>query len=182
MQTQSSTNTQPIYLGGIGIGASVNLQLVQIGESVHQALHDYNKVANTWLHRLAGACAVGAYFMTLEANRRGIPCEMYHRPSHAFCVSQGIIYDPTCMQFTGCKDFDGYMVPRVGVFTQKDLKALDLHYWYQDEYPYSNTTQESITYINSNWLLYQRPECYQMIWIGDRATLSKAPLTTTALV
>ena len=167
-----------------------NPQLISLGESIHDAIKKFGAVRRTHdtydpparvSPNLCGGCVAAAYFLAEEATKRGIPCEMIVGEEHAFTIHDGLIYDPTYVQFElPPYQEPGINNPKVQVWKPGEIPS---HVWYKYQSSLK-TTQESVDYIKRYYPV-SSVDGYQLDWISpteahiswsnDRHTINPLP-------
>jgi len=128
-------------------------ELISLGEKIHYALLNFNKIKNLFSYDLTGACAVGSYLFAKEAkNKLDLNVKFLACSSHAWTEYKNKIYDVTATQF-------GIKKP---VFVIEKEKVFDGS-MYQYDYKY----QETIKVINKTWPSEQRPSRYKLCWVNQ---------------
>jgi hypothetical protein len=146
-----------------------NDHLIALGEAIHDAIRQY-AVERRKLHgwrpsgiepNLQGACVAAAYLLALEANKLGIECQMLLGHKHAFILHEGIIYDPTFVQFLRSPyEEPSPDDPKVQVWLGQ-IPAYVVHRYHSS----FDTTQQTLDYLK-----YAHPDeaidGYQLHWLS----------------
>lgn len=149
---------------------SVNQHLISLGTVIHDAIRQYAIARReVWRRRpygidenLQGACVMGSYLLWLEAQKSGIECQMILGWRHAFIKHEGLLYDPTFVQFTKpCHQLPNDNDPKLQVWHPDQIPSHIAHR-YKSDY---TTTQETLDYINQEHS-DEALDGYQLHWLS----------------
>lgn len=175
--------------------------LIQVGEAIHDALLHFAQVSDkpdwVWTN-LEGGCAIAANFLTQEAQKRHIPAVLMAGNGHAWVESQGLIYDPTVIQYiypNRCH-LPPVMLPKVGVYPLDKVMAaewggahpewklathvkipahLDIPEWayrrYTGRLSQGDNTKDNLNYVNHMWPQGTRPRGYHLEWQANKCRI-----------
>lgn len=138
----------------------VNHDIVRLGELIHDALLDFVKNNTDVDHEiysktLEGGCAVASAFLVRAVrNQLRVKVDFVAASGHAWVESNGIIYDPTAVQF------DKYDATPV----ERSPKCKTLLKSESDIYPYRHQETKRIKHINTYWPRGQRPSSFSCVW------------------
>jgi hypothetical protein len=147
-----------------------NQQLISLGEQIHDAMKKFGAVRRTVSSpmpasvapNMCGACVAASYLMAQEATKRGIPCEMIASEEHAFTMHDGLIYDPTYIQF----EIPGYQEPSDYSTKVKVWEPGKIPEWVAHKYHSRfKTTKESVRWIKDTYPV-SSVDGYQLDWIS----------------
>ena len=138
----------------------VNQDIVKLGELIHDALQDFVKNNTEVNHEiysrsLEGGCAVASAFLVRAIrNQLRIKADFVAAPGHAWVESNGIIYDPTAIQFDKYNATPQERSPKCKTLLKSEATA----------YPYGEPETKRIWYINDCWPKGQRPSSFSIVW------------------